>query len=282
MDRQCFFQSFLQTVRRAGIDPLQLPEDLLQFGLGLGVIRHRTGVPDPRVVSVRRGIRSMVRSELGNEVLLRFRDGLPKNSRYRTKIASLSMTEQFFSQRVTGRSSLADLGFAQLENPFCTDRYVMAMQQLGYECWVIGIRTNGILQEATIAVVRHGRMSATFEIASLPAAAQRTMVSDGAYAQSKQLKVTDLIAGTFASARFEITLFAAKYQEIIATISCWRSTMAISPRAVGPGEFEHAAAKASGCSPFEAFGKRRPGPSRLHPSSNICRSLLSGLRLHGM
>jgi len=114
------------------------------------------------------------------------------------------MSEQFFSQRLTGRSPLADLGFTQFENPFCTDPYVMAMQQLGYECWVIGIRANGVFQDATIAVIRHGRMSATLEIASLPAAARRTMFWDGVYALSKRLKVTDLIAGSFASPRFEI------------------------------------------------------------------------------
>ncbi len=114
------------------------------------------------------------------------------------------MNEQFFSQRVTGNSPLLDLGFDHPENPFCTDRYVMAMQQLGYECWVIGIRANGALQDATIAVVRRGRVSATLEIASLPAAAQKTTFWDGVYALSKRLRITDLIAETFASSSFEI------------------------------------------------------------------------------
>jgi ribosomal protein S18 acetylase RimI-like enzyme len=114
------------------------------------------------------------------------------------------MGEKFFFQRLTGRSPLADLGITQLSNPFCTDPYVMAMQQLGYECWVIGIRSNGVLQDATIAVVRRGRMGATLEIASLPAAAKRTMFWDGVYALSKRLKVTDLIAGTFGSPSFDM------------------------------------------------------------------------------
>ena len=108
------------------------------------------------------------------------------------------MTEQFFSQLVTGSSLLADLGFAQLENPFCTDPYLMAMQQVGFECWVLGIRAHGVLRDATIAVVRHGRMSATLEIASLPGAAQSTIFWDGVYALSKRLRITDLIAETFA------------------------------------------------------------------------------------
>jgi Acetyltransferase (GNAT) domain len=116
------------------------------------------------------------------------------------------MSEQFFSQRVTGRSSLAILGSAQLENPFCTVPYVMAKQQLGNECWIIGIRANGVLQDATIAAIRHGRMSATLEITSLSAAAQRTIFWDGVYALLKRLKVTDLIVETFASPRFEVPL----------------------------------------------------------------------------
>jgi lipid II:glycine glycyltransferase (peptidoglycan interpeptide bridge formation enzyme) len=116
------------------------------------------------------------------------------------------MSAQFFSQRVTSRSPLADLDFPQLENPFCTDPYVVAMQQVGYECWVIGIRANGVLQDATIALVRHGRMSATLEIESLPDASQKTMFWDGVYELSKRLKVTDVFAQTFASSSFEIPL----------------------------------------------------------------------------
>jgi len=114
------------------------------------------------------------------------------------------MSEEFFFQYLTGNSVLADLGVDRLENPFCTDPYVMAMQQLEYECWVIGIRADGVLQDATIGVVRHGRMSATLEIASLPAAAQRPTFWDGVYALSKRLKVTDLIVGTFGSLSFEV------------------------------------------------------------------------------
>ena len=114
------------------------------------------------------------------------------------------MSEQFFSQRVTGSPALAELGVAQLECPFYTDSYVTAMQQLGHECWVIGIRADGVLQDATIAAVRHGRMSATLEIASLPAAAHKPAFWDGVYALSKRLRITDLIAGTFGSLSFEI------------------------------------------------------------------------------
>jgi len=81
---------------------------------------------------------------------------------------------------------------------------VTAMQQLGYECWVIGIRANGVPQDATIAVVRHGRLSAVLEITSLPPVAQKTTFWDGVYALSKRLRVTDLIAETFASPSFDI------------------------------------------------------------------------------
>lgn len=120
------------------------------------------------------------------------------------KIASLPMSEQFFSLRVTRSSALADLGIGRSENPFCTDSYVKAMQQLGHECWAVGIRREDILQDAAIALVRHGRLGASLEIPSLPAAAQTPIFWDGLYALSKRLKITDLIAGTFASPRFAL------------------------------------------------------------------------------
>jgi hypothetical protein len=114
------------------------------------------------------------------------------------------MNGQFYFQRVTGNSPLADLGPIQSENPFCTNGYRMAKQQLGYQCWVIGIQANGILQDATIAFALPGRVSSTFEIVSLPGAAQRAIFWDGVYGLMKRLNVTDLFAETFHSPSFEI------------------------------------------------------------------------------
>lgn len=114
------------------------------------------------------------------------------------------MSEEFFSKRVTRHTSLADLGLGPLENPFCTDFFVKAMEQLGQECWAIGIRADGVPRDAAIAVVRRGRMRSTLEIASLPAAAQGAVFWDGVYALLKRLKITDLIAGTFGSPSLEL------------------------------------------------------------------------------
>lgn len=115
------------------------------------------------------------------------------------------MSERFFSQRITAAAPLSDLGIVQLENPFCTDSYVKAIKQLGYESWVIGIKVDGLVSNAAIAAVRRGKISATLEIASLPGAAQKTIFWDGVYELMKRLKITDLIAQTFNSPSLELS-----------------------------------------------------------------------------
>src|SRR6201988_5564900 len=50
MHRQRFFQPFLQTPGRGGIDSSQLPEDFLQCLFGLHVVVHRVSIAHPSVV----------------------------------------------------------------------------------------------------------------------------------------------------------------------------------------------------------------------------------------
>lgn len=112
------------------------------------------------------------------------------------------MKEEFFSQRITGNSGLAGLGIDPSDHPFLTDAYAQAIQLLGQECWVLGVCADGEVRSAAIAAVRRGRMGATLEIASLPAAAAGTVFWDGVYDLAKKLKITDLVAGTFGSPGF--------------------------------------------------------------------------------
>ena len=112
------------------------------------------------------------------------------------------MSGQFFSHRVSGSSRLGDFGIDPANHPFCTDAYAIAMRQLGYECWALGIRADGAARDAAIGVVRRGRVSATLEISSLPAAARESLFWDGVYALSRHLRITDLVAGTFGSPGF--------------------------------------------------------------------------------
>jgi hypothetical protein len=114
------------------------------------------------------------------------------------------MSEQFFVWHAKGPSPLGDLGIDQQENPFRTDRYIQAMSQLGYECWILGTRTNSTVSDATVAAVKRGRLGARMEIPSLPGAAQSAVFWDGVYALSKQLGITDLLAETFGSPLLEV------------------------------------------------------------------------------
>jgi len=50
MNRQRFFQSFLQAPGRARIDPFQLPEDFLQRFFGPRVVVHRVRIAHGPIV----------------------------------------------------------------------------------------------------------------------------------------------------------------------------------------------------------------------------------------
>jgi hypothetical protein len=116
------------------------------------------------------------------------------------------MREQFFAERAMGSSPLGDLYIDQQENPFRTDPYIHALQQLGFECWVLGIRTHGTVNDAAVAAIKRGRLGARLEIPSLPRAAQTVMFWDGVYALSRRLGITDLVAETFGSPHLEVPL----------------------------------------------------------------------------
>ena len=114
------------------------------------------------------------------------------------------MASEFFSQRITGAVPLAALGLSEIENPFCTDAYVTAMQKRGHECWIVGMRVGEAVQEYAVATLRRGRLSSTLEITSLPKAAQQESFWNGIYLLCRRLRVTDLLADTFFSPQFSL------------------------------------------------------------------------------
>jgi RimJ/RimL family protein N-acetyltransferase len=114
------------------------------------------------------------------------------------------MGREFFSQRISRGVPLSALALPETEHPFCTDAYVTAMQKLGNDCWIVGMRAGGAVQELAIAMHRRGRISSTLEIPSLPEAAQDYTFWTGIYSLCRQLRVTNLIAGTFFSPQFRL------------------------------------------------------------------------------
>lgn len=114
------------------------------------------------------------------------------------------MDKEFFAQRISRGVPLAALALPEIENPFCTDAYVTAMQKLGNDCWIVGMRAGGAVQELAIAMHRRGRISSTLEIPSLPEAAKDQPFWNGIYSLCRRLRVTDLIAGTFCSPQFRL------------------------------------------------------------------------------
>jgi hypothetical protein len=120
------------------------------------------------------------------------------------------MNRRFTFQPVGG-SPLTKFGVNQLENPFCTDAYIAAMEMLGYQPWVIGTQVDGRIQDAAIALLRRGRISVTLEFVSLPSSAAHQDFWNSIYTECRLLKVTNLIAGTFASPPFKLPCLAGEY-----------------------------------------------------------------------
>ncbi len=114
------------------------------------------------------------------------------------------MSSQFFAERAGRHAPVTKLGITETRNPFLTDAYVSALQLAGRECWIVGTRDGASVIDAAVAYVLRGRLSTLLEVPSLPASAASESFWNGLYAFCKRLKVTDVVAGTFASPPFEI------------------------------------------------------------------------------
>ena len=114
------------------------------------------------------------------------------------------MSKQFFAELAGHDAPLKSLGIAETENPFLTDSYISALQMLDRECWIVGTRDDRSVADAAIAVLSRGRLSTVLEIPSLPASAATELFWDGVYELNKKLRVTDLVAETFASLSFQL------------------------------------------------------------------------------
>lgn len=91
-----------------------------------------------------------------------------------------------------------------LTNPFCTVEYARAMQTLGREACVVGLRLEPIQDNATLAFVKKGLLSVELEFVSLPRVAQDPSFWEVVDQLCKRCGVTDIIAGSFGSVSFEL------------------------------------------------------------------------------
>ena len=97
----------------------------------------------------------------------------------------------FFSKRVVPGASFAALALPEIDNPFCTDAYLSALQKQGDKCWIVGTHAGDVVEGLAVALLRRGRLSNTLEIPSLPEAAQDQTFWDGVYSLCRQLSVAD-------------------------------------------------------------------------------------------
>jgi hypothetical protein len=120
------------------------------------------------------------------------------------------MNRKFIFDPIAG-SSLAKFGVNQEENPFCTDAYAAAMEMLGHETWIVGTDMDGRVQDAAIGLLRRGRMNVNLEFVSLPPSASQEDFWSVIYTKCKSLKVTNLIAGTYASSPFQLPRLVGEF-----------------------------------------------------------------------
>jgi RimJ/RimL family protein N-acetyltransferase len=92
---------------------------------------------------------------------------------------------------------------ASAANPFCTPEYAKAMQTMGRDVWIIAIETNNGA-DATLALIRRGRLSTELEIESTPRAASCEDFWEQIRNLCKRCKVTDLVVSSFGSQPFTL------------------------------------------------------------------------------
>lgn len=96
---------------------------------------------------------------------------------------------------------LARLGAA---NPLCTVGYGRALQALGREVWIVGLRSEPSNWDATLCCIKRGRLSVELEFPSLPTIARDTQFWEVVDRLCERAGVTDIVAGSFNSTPFEL------------------------------------------------------------------------------
>ncbi len=102
------------------------------------------------------------------------------------------------------RSSEELLTQSSRANPFCTVQYAQAMQSLGRDVWLVGVRSDSSNPDVTLGCIKRGRLSVELEFISLPACAASGEFWRAVDQLCRQAGVSDLVAATFNSPSFEL------------------------------------------------------------------------------
>lgn len=119
---------------------------------------------------------------------------------------------QFEWTRVASGDAPASGAALAERNPFHTCEYLQARARCGSDVLTISLRRDGVLESGCPAFLRSGRLNRSLEIPSLPPA-------DGAFwtgliALCRELGVTDLSLGTFASQPVQIPAIGTRLQRV--------------------------------------------------------------------
>jgi hypothetical protein len=106
---------------------------------------------------------------------------------------------EFFAAPLQTPGLLEWLAAHAPQNPFCTPGYFRAMQRLGAEPWIAGLKQGERRLSAAGVFLRRGRLNTTAGIASLPAAASTEEYWAGLLRFSSAHGVTQIEADSYAS-----------------------------------------------------------------------------------
>jgi hypothetical protein len=106
---------------------------------------------------------------------------------------------EFFAEPMEAPGLLEKLAEQAPQNPFCSRGYFRAMQLLGADPWIAGLRDGERLLSAAGVFITRGRLNSTLEVVSLPAAAGAEEYWSGLLRFSADHGITQIEANSFAS-----------------------------------------------------------------------------------
>jgi hypothetical protein len=106
---------------------------------------------------------------------------------------------EFFAEPMETPGLLEKLAEQAPQNPFCSSGYFRAMQVLGADPWIAGLKEGEQLLSAAGVFITRGRLNSILEIVSLPAAAGAEEYWSGLLRFSADHGITQIDANSFAS-----------------------------------------------------------------------------------
>jgi hypothetical protein len=117
---------------------------------------------------------------------------------------------EFFAAPMDTPRLLERLAEHAPQNPFCSPGFFKAMQHLGSDPWIAGMRKGDQLLSAAGVFLRRGRLNSTLEITSLPTAAGNEEFWCGLFRFSAEHGITQIEANSYASPSIAIPVL--KYE----------------------------------------------------------------------